>query len=359
MNVLYINTIEYNINGIANVIFGYIETLHDLNSDLNFFVTSIGYFDKKYQRIASKTNTKVLSLPSRKRFLSYFKTLINVIKKNKIDLVHINGNSSTMILESICCKIAHVKFICHAHNTSCSHLTIHKILRPYLNFISKNNLACSTNAGKFAFKKKFHVLFNGIDVDKFKFDYFERNTFRNDYDVKDDEILLLHVGVFNHQKNQEFLIKVLADIKIPYKMIFVGVGENLEKCKSMVQDLNLTDKIIFAGEQHNLKKFYSGADLFLFPSIFEGFGIVLIEAQVNGLRCMCSTEISEEVNLDNHIDFFTLIPIVWRNYIGNSQIRSSDDNFGQIPENFYSKFSHLEISKKLLKYYLSILECKK
>ena len=359
MNILFVNTIQYNINGIANVIFEYIKNFQILKSNLNIFLSSYGYFDNKYKEIATNTDAKILVLPSRKHVLKYVNALKNIIKENKIDIVHINGNSSTMVLEALCCKVSGVKFICHAHNNDCSHKITHKLLQPFLRSISKNNLACSTETGKFAFRKNFNVFFNGIEIEKFLFSDIDCFNLRKMYGIDKNELVLLHVGVFNDQKNQEFLLNVLPRINRPFKMIFVGDGANLQRCKLLANKLKLNGKIIFAGEQREINKYYSCADLFLFPSIFEGFGIVLIEAQFNGLKCICSDAVTKDVNINNHIIYTELNADKWSKLINSEIQRDFYKNINDIPNNYYEKFSSLKITKKLFNYYNSLIKKKK
>ena len=64
-----------------------------------------------------------------------------------------------------------------------------------------------------------------------------------------------------------------------------------------IKEKNLIDKVILAGQQENARDYYNAFDLYIFPSLFEGLGFVLIEAQANGLTCINSDRVPQETNL--------------------------------------------------------------
>lgn len=89
-------------------------------------------------------------------------------------------------------------------------------------------------------------------------------------------------------------------------LLLVGTGSEEEKIRGKVSMLGLSEKVIFAGRRTDVEKIMSAADAFALPSLFEGLGIVLIEAQSSGLNCFASPGVPEEAKL---LDNFEFIPL--------------------------------------------------
>ena len=118
--------------------------------------------------------------------------------------------------------------------------------------------------------------------------------------MNDDTILLGHVGRFDTQKNHAFLIDMFAELvkrNDSYKLICVGDGWLRDDIEKKIKKYNLNEKIILAGQQDDARDYYNMFDLYVFPSLFEGLSFVLIEAQANGLTCLCSDGVPQETDL--------------------------------------------------------------
>ncbi|MCB2194339.1 MAG: glycosyltransferase family 4 protein [Bacteroidetes bacterium] len=118
---------------------------------------------------------------------------------------------------------------------------------------------------------KIEVIYNGIEI----------NTIDNDLEKNHNEIILGHIGRFSKEKNQRFLILVAQELikkGIPFKMILGGDGNDFREIKDFVSKANLEDKIILPGFINNNDNFLKSIDIFLLPSIWEGFGYVTVEA---------------------------------------------------------------------------------
>lgn len=169
-------------------------------------------------------------------------------------------------------------------------------------------LACGEAAaingwGKSAVKKgKVTILPNAIDPERFKFCEIARREIRAKYGIAEDDFVVGHVGRFYPQKNHDFLIDVFSEVhkqKPNAKLLLLGDGPLQEKIKQKVESLGLAEAVIFAGLQKEPAPFYSAMDVFAFPSLWEGLGIVLLEAQYNGLPCVVSEAVPKEVFISN------------------------------------------------------------
>ncbi|WIF88102.1 glycosyltransferase [Acholeplasma laidlawii] len=307
-NILIVSTVPFDSSGIITVIMNYYRFMDRSNLKFHFITPKI-YQDKYIKEIRSNGD-EITEIGSRKNVLRYIMRLNKYIKKNKIDIIHVHGNSSTMSIELLISKLNKIKIrIAHSHNSTSKYKIAHYLLKPLFNRFFNIALACSEDAGRWVFgRKKFTVLNNGIDLAKYKFSQEDRQTVRESYKISQNDVVLLHVGLFNYQKNQYYILNILSSMnkKIDYKMIFVGEGPDYEKTKSKVIELELQNRVIFVGRHYDISKYYSAADIFLLPSRFEGFPLVLIEAQANGLKCLVSNLVTLKANLTGDL---TYLPI--------------------------------------------------
>ena len=167
---------------------------------------------------------------------------------------------------------------------------------------SDYRFACSQDAGNWLYRGKgnFSVLKNGIETSKFCFSQKKRNELRKVLGIKENEFAVIHIGRFVEQKNHKRIISIfkeITDLKENSKLFLVGEGPLKAEIEKQVAEFKLTDKVIFLGTRKDVNELLSAFDVFLFPSLFEGLGIVLIEAQASGLPCVFSDVIPTEVAL--------------------------------------------------------------
>ncbi len=169
--------------------------------------------------------------------------------------------------------------------------------------------ACSNEAGKFMFKKnEFDVIKNAIDVKRFEFNESKRKIIRKELKIS-DKFVIGHVGRFNIEKNHELLINIFKKVKEKVDnavLVLVGGGELRKKIETKVKDLNLGDSVIFTGVCTNISELLLSMDVFVFPSLYEGLGIAVIEAQASGLPCVISDRVPREAHLTNQIEILSL-----------------------------------------------------
>ncbi len=229
---------------------------------------------------------------------------LEILKKEKYDAVHSHADAvGTYFL--LLAKKAGVKIrIAHSHNTK--HQLIRKGIKNQIHFayleinrkkirkIATHYMACSREAGEWLFGKdniknnRVYILNNAIDINKYKFNDDTRKTVRKKLDIADNTLVVGHVGRFEFQKNHVFLLKIFASIqkRCPdSKLLLVGEGHLKDNIFNQSKELGILDDIIFYGTNRDISEVYNAMDVFIFPSLFEGLGMVLIEAQCNGLKC--------------------------------------------------------------------------
>lgn len=257
----------------------------------------------------------------------YFKRLVSLLKKEKYDVIHVNGSSNIMSIELVAAFFARVKVrIAHSHNTVTEHERLHKLLHVPFNMFVNCRVACNEAAGKWLFNNKsFTVIDNGIFLDNYRFNTTVRVRMRKQLGLNDDDILLGHVGGFNEQKNQAFMLNVMKDLDSKYKLILVGQGDLFDQVKKRTEEMNLGDRVIFTGSVHNVPDYLSAMDVFVLPSRFEGQPFVVVEASANGLPIILSDKISRESNLTGKLEFVSLDSKTWVEAIEKEDLPSRDD----------------------------------
>lgn len=308
-----VSTNDLGDNGISTFIINNAKLLAN-EPDVQMDVLAPNEVDSKIKEDLATSGIRVFRIPNRNsKQLEYFKALVALLKKEKYDVLHVNGSSTIMSIELAAGFFAGVKVrIAHSHNTVTEHTGLNKALRPAFEMFVNQRLACNEAAGKWLFKNKsFTVIDNGIFLDRYQYNQDHRDRIRKSLGISPDTILLGHVGGFNYQKNQAFLLKLLKRLTGNYKLVLIGQGQLFDEVKAKSKELAVTDKVIFTGSVNNVPDYLSAMDAFVLPSRFEGQSFVLIEAYANGLPIIASDEVSQEVNLTGKIQFVPLKTDVW------------------------------------------------
>lgn len=250
-----------------------------------------------------------------KNILKYSLELYKLLKKNtKYKIVHIHLNRRNVI-PLLIAKLAGVPIrIAHSHskaehNNKFKRFQV-KLIKFTINMLSTHRFACSVDAGNYLFgKKDFSVIKNGIDTDKFKYTLSIRQNLRRTLGIQ-DKFVYGHVGNFATSKNYFFLIDVFILLQSENPdavLLLVGDGVLFNQIQDYIKEKRVESYLILVGNVDNVHEYMQAMDAFIFPSVYEGFGIVAIEAQSVGLPVFASDTIPEEVKLTNNISFIPLI----------------------------------------------------
>jgi glycosyltransferase EpsF len=273
-----------------------------------------GHFDHEIRSLGGELH----NLPSKKRHpIKHLKGLLHVLKKYRNNPVHMHLDGMNGLYGLIAFLNNNKIRISHSHNTN--HLTnspikrfIHDSFRLINRLVNNHFAACSNDASLWLHGKKTanraFIILNAIETDRFLFNQEARTTYREKYNIK-NEIVIGHIGRLHYQKNHNFMLKLakgLLDKKIDFKMIFVGTGELIDSLKVKIKSYNLNNNVILVGKTAIPEAYYNMFDIFILPSIFEGLGISLVEAQANGLPCIISDNIPQEAILNNNITILSI-----------------------------------------------------
>ena len=206
---------------------------------------------------------------------------------------------------------------------------VKNILRPFSKVYATDYFACSEYVGKWLFGKKAIVegkviiVNNAIDLNRFKFSLEKRKKIRGELGIK-EEFVIGNVGRFMPQKNQMFLLDVMK-IYGKGKLLLIGDGP-LENAIREKADKNGVDLVIVQPTRE-IQDYYSAMDCFAFPSIYEGLGMALIEAQVNGLKCIASYAVPRCADITNGVIFEDLNVKKWCKRIESGRKKNEVKSF--------------------------------
>lgn len=293
----------------------------DYNKLVIDYLTPYYCDNKELSDFVKNKNGKVIAFnkefnPGRSRF-NICQSLEEFFKRNSYDVVHIHSGSISILgIFAYYAKRNDIKkVIVHSH-ASIEHKSIKNTILRYLFGIVLNKYAdvycaCSEAAGNAKFteyivKNKLVIIRNGIDLNKFSYNEDIRTTMRESLKINKEEFVIGHVGRFSKEKNHEFLINLFSKLRLNNsnaKLILVGDGERRSKIQNLVNLKGLQDKVIFTGNVTNVQDYMQAMDFFVFPSNYEGLGLVAIEAQAVGLPCLLSTGCPLESKVTNIVEF--------------------------------------------------------
>ena len=163
---------------------------------------------------------------------------------------------------------------------------------------------------------RWRIIYCGIDLKAFDVS-FDKAKIRNSLGILEDDFVIGHVGRFSDAKNHRFLIDIFNEFKKINSnavLLLVGEGELKDDIRNKAYELNLHNDVVFAGLRSDIPQIMKGAmDIFLFPSIFQGLGLALVEAQAAGLKCLASEAVPCEAKISDTCRFFPLSasPLDW------------------------------------------------
>lgn len=295
MVIITTGFVEY--GGITNAFMNYYRNLDF--KDLLIDVVSCGNYDETLALEVRKHGGKCYTVPLKQKSLLQYIRSINRLLAENYDVVDVHGNSATMALEMYLAKKNGVKNrMAHCLNSRTDYPFLHFVLKQSFNRICNIKTACTNEAGLFLYDTSdYKILKNTIETEKYRYSKTYRTQIRNKYGISDSEILLGTVGKINKQKNHKFIIQVFCLIMKKLnnvKLMIVGDGPLRDEIEQQISCFHIKDKVILTGMLTNVIPYYSAFDIYLFPSLFEGLSLALLEAKCSGLIGIASRDIKTE-----------------------------------------------------------------
>lgn len=240
---------------------------------------------------------------------------IKIYKNLDFDIAHIQVTCGQKCIDGMICKMLRKRVIYHSHSNLPIKPIKYRILCPFFRLTGDKFLAVSSESGVYFFgqeiirDERFKVVLNGIDQNRFSFSEAKRAAFRKEIGVRDDTFVLLFVGRLSPEKNIKYAVDVFDCIVKKKKEAYfaiVGDGELREEISSLIISLGLSSKVVLLGNRNDVDAVMCGSDCLILPSLFESFGIVLVEAQSCSLPCFSSDVVPMSTCVSDFIEYFDI-----------------------------------------------------
>ncbi|WP_077214400.1 glycosyltransferase family 1 protein [Bacillus dakarensis] len=248
--------------------------------------------------------------------VAYLKELRKIMSLEPYVAVHAHTDYQSGF-PALAAKMAGIqRRICHSHSNhypkgnQLKEKSVLAVLKSIIKYSATDYCACSFEAARFLFgrrlvdENKIHMLKNSIDIEPFiEMNDGAKRSVKEELHIPMDAKLIGHVGHFSQSKNHSFILKTLNRLLVENKnvyVVFAGDGPLRKQIEDEAKALSVFERVRFIGVRSDIPRLMKAFDVFLFPSLFEGFGIVTIEAQCAGTPCVVSEEvpISTDMNLD-------------------------------------------------------------
>lgn len=225
----------------------------------------------------------------------------DIAAANYLDLQNINF--------LIVAKLFGLKTIAHAHNSNVKRNFKYKLLvafnRVLAVFFIDYLFTCSSVAAQWMFgelllklkNRHYEQINNRIDAEKFRFSLDKREKMRKKLNISSDTVVIGQTGRMTPQKNPLFIVDIFYEFQKMYKktcLILIGDGELKEKIIDRINHYGIGKKVMIPGSQNNISDWLQAFDVFLFPSLYEGLPVSLVEAQAAGLKCFVSDAVPHQ-----------------------------------------------------------------
>lgn len=304
------------------------------------------------------------------KFWRRYRLFYSVLKKEKYSIVHIDETLEMTAFSVLVARFAGTRtIIAHSHNDHASEKTLwvrkhllNPVYRMIISRLATDYFACSQIAAKWMFTPeivesgKVKIINNGIQSELYVYNPTIEKAYREKLGLGDSYVLG-HVGRFFYQKNHKFILdtfKEISKLKEDSILVLVGDGELKQEMESYAKHLGVYHKVLFYGVTSEVNKILQTFNAFIFPSRYEGLGIVAIEAQAASVQTFCAEEtIAKEVSVTEFCHYIPLKlgPAEWAKRIIQCSEMYEKRNTSKDIRN--ANFDIATVSKMLEKFYCS------
>ncbi|MEW4354203.1 glycosyltransferase family 1 protein [Streptococcus pneumoniae] len=297
----------------------------EIDLDIVTFQQREEFFDQELASLGGKKIPLVYER-SRNKWKNRFqamKFLYRLAKSGEYDIAYFNFDAPASILKyPLICRLAGMKkIVVHSHNASSFNPSflrkwIDAVGRKLSSLLVTEKLACSEEAALWMFGTTagVHDIKNGIEVEEFVYNDSTRKQMRAELSISEDTFVLGSIARFHKQKNHVFMLSMfekLLRVRPNSRLIAVGEGDLKQEMEDLAKELKIADKVLFLGARKDIPQLLQAMDVFVLPSLYEGLGIVAIEAQAAGLKCLLADTVPKEAKITNHATFLPLKEEAW------------------------------------------------
>lgn len=303
--------------GVEAVVFNYYRAIDHSKVQFDFFYDADSTVEPPQELI--DMGARFYKLPPYQQVWKYIPELWKQLRENNYTIVHSHLNTISVIplFVAWCAKIP----VRIAHNHSVpggnewKRNAAKAVLKKFSKVFATDYFACSEKAGRWLFGDKEYdngnvtVIKNAIDFNRFKITEDVSRKLKETLGIKIGDVVFGHVGRFTYAKNHEKLLSIFKSTKMinpNAKLLLVGDGELRDYIKSKVADLGIADEVTIVGKVSNPEQYYSIMDVIILPSVFEGFSMTTIEAQIAGVPIVVSKAVPNEAIVSNAVQFIDI-----------------------------------------------------
>lgn len=316
--------------GVESYVLNYYKTM---NKEFEF--TFVCYNDSPYINYdeIDRLGGKIKLVPNIKHLFKFKKELKRVLLEEKYDIIHSHLNALSVFPLGVAKKCGYKIRIATSHTCTNRSDGLKHYAKVFLAKFSKNNAnklqAISVDAGKYLFgknSKDIDLVHATVDLEKFKFSRETQEKLLKELNLEGNYVVG-NVGRLCSAKNQKFILQIADRMKENKDIKFAIIGDgNKENELKKFKNKHKLDNVIFISNKENIQDYYNIFDLFILPSIYEGFGLVNLEAQANGLYCLQSNCFTNEALVDGFGKSLDLDINIWVKEILKRPSRRKDVN---------------------------------
>ena len=255
-------------------------------------------FDDEIESLGGRIYRLPRLVPWSKSYLSALNRFFEEHPEYKV--VHVHQDCLSSVILKVAAQHNVPVRIAHSHNANQDRNLKYPIKLWYRRSIPQyatNLFACGKDAGDWMFSgAPYQIINNAIDVAAYSYDPEKRIEMRQKLGLE-NELIVGHVGRFNPQKNHPLLLDIFAALlkKEPNAVLLLaGGGEDMPKIQAKAQALGVAEHVSFLGVRSDVADLMQTMDVFVFPSLYEGLPVTMVEAQAAGLPCIISDKVPPE-----------------------------------------------------------------
>lgn len=247
----------------------------------------------------------------KKNVIKVTKKLNTVYKDNRYSKVYVNMSYTPTLIYALPGLWNGLETIfLHSHASNDNRIIKHKLGQALLlnlafKRVRRVYMGCSERACLWMYGKKIcdnnelKIINNAVSYERFKFSNERRTDIRLKYGIT-TEYVVGHIGRFSEEKNHNFILDAFNDLRLMREdvtLMLIGEGHLFSEIKNKAESMGIINKIVFVGAVSETAPYYSAMDCFWLPSKYEGFPMVAVEAETNGLKCVFSDSIDKAIDI--------------------------------------------------------------
>lgn len=305
---------KMNAGGVKTVVMEYYTHINREQVQFDFIVDddSLDVDGEEIQKMGGR----VFLVPRYQKLIPYIASLYHIFQREKFQIVHARINTLN-VFPLFAAWLAGVP-VRIAENLTTSHPSekktfLKKCLRPFQGVFATHRMACSEHCARWMYGPNYQrrgvkIFKTAYSVEKYGYQPQVREEQRARLEVQDC-FVVGNIGRLAPQKNQMFLMEIFAELvkeEPRARLLLIGDGPLRDELEQWARQLGVYEKILWLGTQKEVWSYYQAMDSFVFPSLYEGLGIVVVQAQNSGLPCIVSDQVPLEANITGSLRFLPL-----------------------------------------------------